>query len=118
MKNYLHFLNLVRHFIDKCRKYYIDYGKTQLVKDFAVVKKMVKKYTPKNIAHLDNVETKDTYKDIQSNHCVVNSHFGDHIPNVELGDTTIILELSPFEEENNDKNYEETSYLNHRIGHD
>lgn len=46
-----------------------------------------------NIIALDKVETKYSYKDIQGNNIVVNSHFVDHISNFDLRDIVVFQDF-------------------------
>lgn len=59
--------------------------KAHFVKDVAAIKRLFKKYVPKN-TKLVNVETECANKDIHGNniHCIINSPFVNHISNVEL----------------------------------
>lgn len=84
------FCKVIGHSINKCRKYSNGYRKAQSIDNVVVIKKLIKKYVPKNKVP-ENVETN---KDIQSNNtnCIVNSFFIDYISDVELRDTTVIQE--------------------------
>lgn len=51
---------VIRHSIEKCRNYFNAHGITKYFEDVVFVKKLVKKYFPKNIDILGNVENEGT----------------------------------------------------------